>query len=52
MYSIRPHIPENMEFNLPTTMYSVKPVIQQTKVIQKTNKIIDIIIYLILAVNE
>lgn len=31
MYSIRPHSSENIEFDLPTTMYSVQPVIQQQK---------------------
>jgi len=30
MYSIRPHSSENIELDLPTTMYSVQPVIQQT----------------------
>ncbi len=35
MYSIRPHNSENIEFDLPTTMYSVQPVIKQTKVIKR-----------------
>jgi hypothetical protein len=32
MYSIRPHSAENIDLDLPTTMYSVQPIIQQTKV--------------------
>jgi hypothetical protein len=34
MYSIRPYSSENIDLDLPTTMYSVKPVTQQTKVNQ------------------
>jgi len=30
MYSIRPHSSENIELDLPRTMYSVRPVIQQS----------------------
>jgi hypothetical protein len=32
MYSIRPHSAENIDLDLPTTMYSVQPIMQQTKV--------------------
>ncbi|CAF1285112.1 unnamed protein product [Adineta ricciae] len=30
MYSIRPHSSGNLELNLPTSMYSVRPIIEQT----------------------
>jgi hypothetical protein len=32
MYSVRPYRSENIEFNLPTTMYSIKPIIEPIKV--------------------
>ncbi len=35
MYSIRPHSSEDIELDLPTTMYSVQPVIQQSKKVNK-----------------
>jgi len=35
MYSIRPHSSENIELDLPKTMYSVQPIIQQS-----TNKLV------------
>jgi hypothetical protein len=34
MYSIRPHSSQTIELDLPTTMYPVQPVIQQSKVNQ------------------
>jgi hypothetical protein len=32
MYSIRPYSSENVELDLPTTMYPIRPFIQQIKV--------------------
>ncbi|CAF0773381.1 unnamed protein product [Adineta steineri] len=38
MYSIRSHNSENLELDLPTTMYRVQPVIQQTQIGKSTNE--------------
>lgn len=32
MYSVHPYNCENVELDLPTTMYSIKPIIEQIKV--------------------
>jgi hypothetical protein len=32
MYSIRPYSSENIELDLPTTMYPIRPIISQIKV--------------------
>jgi len=32
MYSVHPYNCENVELDLPTTMYSIRPIIQQIKV--------------------
>jgi hypothetical protein len=55
MYSIRPHSSQTIELDLPTTMYSVQPVIQQSKVNQilhSSLKKANHVQFFILAINE
>jgi hypothetical protein len=52
MYSVRPYNCENVEFDIPTTMYPIRPIIQPIKVNNCFFLVIRTLVYVVVLIIQ